>query len=198
MDKSKKAQISVEFLVIMGIILLIALVVIAIVTFFIQSSSELNQSQIEFYWSTQASPIRIVQMQGYYYNSYPNLGEIALVLENKDSKPITIKSFVLEPYDSEYTFSVYANHSTTGSSSGLTLYGQAGPNNLNGLDILINPGEKVAVYLRTTLACSNSSATDYTSPEKFLNYLTIYYQTPYFSDLSFKGLKPIAGRCSQN
>ncbi|MEM4137589.1 MAG: hypothetical protein QXH71_02410 [Candidatus Anstonellaceae archaeon] len=191
-----KAQLSAEFLVILAVVLLISLVVISISLFFVQSSSEINQKQLEVYWSAEAAPFRIIQMQGYFYSSYPTLGEIALLLENVDSKPITIRNFVLEPYGSETVFYVYANHSTSGSSSGLTLYGTAGPGTSNGLNISFFPGEKKAVYLRTSVACSNSSITPLTAPDKFLNYLTIYYDTPYFTSLSFRGQKQIGGKCS--
>ncbi|MFN3909928.1 MAG: hypothetical protein ACK4J0_01705 [Candidatus Anstonellaceae archaeon] len=195
---NKKAQLSTEFLIILAIVLVIVLVVISISIFFVESSSEINQKQLEVYWASQASPIRIVQMQGYFYSSSPLLGEIALILENIDSKPITIKSFVLEPYGSETTFNVYANHSTSGSTSGLTLYGTAGPSSLTGLNITFAPGEKKDVYLRTSLACANTSATILTSTEKFLSYFTIYYDTPYFSGLSFKGQKQIGGKCASS
>ncbi|MEM4235570.1 MAG: hypothetical protein QXV44_00785, partial [Candidatus Anstonellaceae archaeon] len=76
-----KAQLSAEFLVILAVVLLISLVVISISLFFVQSSSEINQKQLEVYWSAEAAPFRIIQMQGYFYSSYPTLGEIALLLE---------------------------------------------------------------------------------------------------------------------
>jgi type II secretory pathway pseudopilin PulG len=192
----KKAQISAEFLAILAIVLVIVLFVIGISVSFMQSGQEINESQLALYWSTQANPIRIVQMQGYYYNSYPNLGELALILENTDVKPIKIRNFVLEPYGSETTFSVYANHSTSGSTSGLTFYGYAGPSQTNSLNIDLAPGEQKPIYIRTGLICSNSSLTDLVNTNKFLAYFTIYYDTPYFTGLNFKGLKPIAGKCS--
>ena len=194
----KKAQISVEFLAILAIVLVIILFVITLSLSFIQAGGEVNESQLALYWSTQANPIRIVQMQGYYYNATPNSGELALILENTDIKPLKIRNFVIEPYGSETTFAVYANHSVSGSSSGLILYGYAGPSQSNGLNIDLAPGEQKPVYIRTGLICSNSGLTDLTNTNKFLAYFTIYYDTPYFVGLNFKGLKPIAGKCSSS
>ena len=193
-----KGQLSAEFLIILGVVLLVALVAVSLSIFFTQSSQDISQTESEAYWSTQAQPIRIVDMEGYYYAATPSSGEISLLLENLDSKPITIKSFVLEPYGSEATFNVYANHSTAGSTIGLTSYGTAGTGSLSGLSITLAPSERKAVYMRTEVACSSTTTTVRTSTSKYYNDLTIYYNTPYFSGLSFKGLRPISGRCNPN
>ncbi|MFA5108628.1 MAG: hypothetical protein WC492_03805 [Candidatus Micrarchaeia archaeon] len=193
-----KGQLSAEFLIILGVVLLVALVAVSLSIFFTQSSQDISQTESSAYWSTQAQPVRIVDMEGYYYASTPSSGEISLLLENIDSKPITIKSFVLEPYGSETTFNVYSNHSSAGSTTGLTLYGTAGASALTGLSITLAPSERKSVYLRTAVACSDTTTTVRTSTSKYYNDFTIYYDTPYFSGLSFKGLRPISGRCNPN
>ncbi|MFH1307100.1 MAG: class III signal peptide-containing protein [Candidatus Micrarchaeota archaeon] len=192
----KKAQISAEFLVILGVVLLVALVAVGLAMFFTESSWQISQSEIAAYWATQAHPIRVIEMQGYYYASFPNSGEVAVLLENVDSKPITIKSFVIEPYGTETTFTVYAAHSSDGGTGGITSYGTAGAGSLNGLDVDLAPSERKAFYLRTAVACSDSGTTDQANSDKFYNDFTIYYDTPYFPNLSFKGIKPITSKCT--
>ena len=193
----KKAQISSEFLVILGVVLVVALVAVGLTLLFSQTSQDITENEARAYWSSQAQPLRIVEYEGFYYSSVPATGELGLLVENVDSKPITIRSFVLEPYDSETSFSVYANHSTSGGTGGLTLLGTSGSAALTGLDIELAPSEKVSFYLRSQTLCSTSGegrANNYS----FENDLTIYYDTPYFSGLSFKGVKPVRGKCNQN
>lgn len=184
-----KGQLSVEFLVILGVIMVVALVAIGLTLFFTQSSWEVSQSEINAYWSTQAAPIRVVEMKGYFYSSSPSIGELALILENVDSKPITIKSLVLSPAESSY--SVYSARGGTG-----TLLGTSGSGALSGLDIELAPSERATVYIRTASLCTTGTAYTLANSESFRSDFTIYYDTPYFTGLSFEGAKPVAGKCN--
>lgn len=194
---SKKGQISAEFLVILGVILVVAMVAVGLTLLFSQSSRDIAENESRAYWASQPQPLRILEYEGFYYSGVPANGEIALLLENVDSKPITIKGFVLEPYDSETSFNVYSSHSTDGSTNPSTLIGTSGFAAKDGLTVELAPSERYTFYLRPQVACSTSED-GRANTEFFENELTIYYDTPYFSGLSFKGVKNIVGRCNQN
>ncbi|PIT84448.1 hypothetical protein COU37_03590 [Candidatus Micrarchaeota archaeon CG10_big_fil_rev_8_21_14_0_10_45_29] len=189
-----KGQISAEYLMILGVVMLVALVAIGLTIFFTQGAWDISQSEISSYWATQAHPIRVTEMEGYYYGTSLN-GEIALVLENVDTKVITIKNFIIEPYGVTETFGVYDAHHSTGAGVTGNSLGTAGVSQTLSTTIVLAPGEKEEVYLRPTMACSDSGE-GRADTEKFYNELTIVYDTPYFEDISFKGAKPIGGRCN--
>ncbi len=198
-SSSPRAQTTVEYMIILAIVLVIGLIVIGLAMFFSQSSGDIAQSETNAYWATQVRPLRIVDMQGYYYAGTPGTGEIALSIENVDSKPITILGFMTEPYSvvSE-SYAVCANHSVTGSDSpcpGSTSLGTSGAGATQGISVKLAPNERKEFYLRPTTACSNSGSGE-ASTDRFRKYLTVYYDTPTFTGLSFKGVKPIAGRCN--
>jgi hypothetical protein len=173
-----KGQIAAEYLVIFALILTIALVAIGLSIFFIQQSSEINESEVRTYWATQVRPIRVVDMQG--YTSGP---KIALMLENVDDKHITITNMVLEPPDGGATITF---KDAAGAGLGNTAIG---------ISYQLAPGEKKAIFLETNAVCTDSG-TGTANSEKYYNFLTIKYDTPYFSGLKFKGVKQIAGKCN--
>jgi hypothetical protein len=191
---AKKGQTTLEYTTILAVVLVIGLIVVGLTLFFSQSSGSVTEAEAEAYWASQARPIRVIGMQGYYYSSMPSSGEIGIVVENIDSKPITITGLLLEPYsDSAEEFSTYANHSTDGSTT--TLIGVSTPSSPlweNG--IRLAPNERYSFFIRAATICSTSTSAS-ASSERFRNYLTIYYNTPDFTGLSFKGLKPIMGKC---
>ncbi len=198
-NNSSRAQTTVEYMIILAIVLVIGLIVIGLAMFFSQSSGDVAQSETSAYWASQVRPLRIIDMQGYSYTASPGTGEIALYIENVDSKPITIRGFKTEPYSviSE-SYAVCANHSATGSDSpcpGSTSYGTSGAGATSGISVKLAPNERKAFYLRPTSACSNAGVGE-ASTDRFRKYLTIYYDTPTFSGLSFKGVKPITGKCN--
>ena len=176
-------------MVILAIVLVIGLVVIGLAMFFSQSSGDVTQSETNAYWATQVRPLRIIDMQGYYYGT--GTGEIALMLENVDSKPITVRGFVTEPGVGGENYAVCSTHSCQGGSN----IGTSGLGASNGLSVKLSPGQKMAFYLQPTTACSNSGLGE-ASTTRFRKYLTIYYDTPSFTGLSFKGVKQIAGVCN--
>lgn len=198
-SSSPRAQTTVEYMIILAIVLVIGLIVIGLAMFFSQSSGDVTQSETNAYWASQVRPLRIVDMQGYDYAASPGTGEIALLIENVDSKPITIRGFSTEPYSAaNEAYAVCANHSVTGGDSPCpsgTSLGTSGAGAVNGLSVKLAPNERKAFYLRPTSACSNSGAGE-ASTDRFRKYLTIYYDTSNFPGLSFRGVKPIAGKCN--
>ncbi len=189
-SSEKKAQTSVEYLVILGVILVIALIAIGLSIFFGQTQGDAVMQETRTYWSAQAFPIKIMDMQGYTYPdaSAGTLGEIGLVLENDDSKPLNITGLAL---DGESTFNVYSTHSVSGSLGTAISGDSSGINPAYG--IKLSPGDQYTIYLRPGTACKYSSGNP---PTTFSRNLTITYKSRYFSGITFKGVKPIMGKCN--
>ncbi len=195
---NRSGQATVEYLIILATVLVVALVAIGLSLFFTQSSGDVLQSETNTYWSTQVPPpFRIVQMQGYYYSGNPGSGEIALVIQNVDSKPAYLRNIVLDPYPGSSNMELYGNHSIDGSVATYDL-GTLGPGVAYGSQVNISfaPSESKAFFIRLPYACSNSGTTSTDATNRFYQNLTFYYDTPYFTQLSFKGIKPIQGRCN--
>lgn len=199
MARGYAAQATVEYMVILAIIMVIALVAIGLSLFYTQTSGDIVQSEIDAYWSTQVRPLRIADMQGYYFSGTPTSGELAFVMQNVGTYPMYLRNFVIEPYPvSAGTFTLYGNHSTDGSNAIYNL-GSGGPTvaYANQFNITIQPGEKRSLYLRMPYVCdTNTQYVGGGQNTRFYKNLTIYYDTPYFKQLSFKGLKPVSGRCN--
>ncbi|VVB56598.1 Uncharacterised protein [uncultured archaeon] len=195
MSSSLRAPTPLEYTTILAVVLVIGLIVVGLAMFFSQSSGDVTQTEAQTYWASQAYPLRVSAMQGYYYSAVPTSGEIALSIENVDSKPITLTGLVLEPYsDTGESFAAYTNHSASGASG--TYWGSSTPASpLWSNSITLVPNQRMSIYLRANTLCS-TAGTASASTERFKNYLTIYYQTQDFSGLSFRGIKPIMGRCN--
>ncbi|MDE1797997.1 MAG: class III signal peptide-containing protein [Candidatus Micrarchaeota archaeon] len=191
-------QTSVEYLMIMAVVLVVALIAIGLSLFFTQSSGDVLQSETVTYWSTQVPPpFRILEMQGYYYSGTPGTGELALVFQNVDTKPAYLRNLVLTPNDGT-NMELWDNHSTSGSSPSCCDLGAIGPGVAYGSqpNITFAPSQKKTLYVRVTYACSNAGTTSTDSTTRFYDNLTIYYDSPYYTQLSFTGIKPIQGRCN--
>lgn len=196
METDNSGQGSVEYLIIIGVVLVIALIVVGLSTFFASSSQDINQTEVDTYWSTQVRPLRLMAMQGHYYGASYG-GEIALLVQNIDSKPVTLRNIIMGP--DVNTISVYSNHSTSGAPAGTPL-GYAGQNYKASpnLSIVISPSERVAIYLRVNDTSGSGFCADSFNSRSFRKNLTLQYDTPYFSQNYFAGVKPIQGKCSQS
>lgn len=191
-----RGQTSMEFTIILAVVLIIGLIVIGLAMFFALGSGDVSDTEAKAYWATQVRPLRISEMAGYYYSGATSLGEIALKIENIDSKPITLKGIIMEP-NSGQQYDAYKTHSTDGTTGTLWDYSTAAsPTWIHQSGgIRLAPNEAVTIYVRSNNLCSDLGS-DGASTERFKNYLTFYYETPDFTGLSFKGVKPIKGSCS--
>jgi len=196
---SSRGQTSVEFSVILAVVLIIGLLVVGLGLFFGMGSSDISETDARAYWATQVRPLRISEMAGYHYTdgcdtggcTYP-MGEIALKIENVDSKPITLKGVIMDPTDNSYY--AYKTHSDDGSDQ--TQWDYSTPGHLRWTNgISISPGEQTTIYIRAVNLCSDLGDAG-SSTERFKNYLTLYYETPDLTGLSFRGTLPIKGPCS--
>lgn len=193
----KRGQGSVEYLMIVAVVLVIALVVIGLSMFF--TSTAPVQEEIDVYWATQVRPLRVIAMQAYYYPSAaPANGEIALTLQNIDSKPIYLRNIVLSPYpNSGNELAVYGNHSSNGAAAS-GLYGYVGPGYAStpNISIMLAPSEKINIFLR-----GNSTGSYFCSvgndEAHYRKTMSLQYDTPYFQQIIFTGVKPIQGNCNQ-
>lgn len=194
---ARSGQGSIEYIMIIAVVLVLALMVVGLSLFFTSTSGELSQTEIETYWATQTRPIRILSMEGYYYKSgFSTNGEIALVLQNVDSRPVYLRNIILTPSDTSQTMKIFANHSSNGGDA-TGLYGYAGePYRASpGFSITLAPSEKVNVFIR-----GNSSGffcNDANDSVHFRKTITLQYNSSYFGDLFFTGNRPIQGRCNQ-
>ena len=187
-----RGQTSMEFTIILAVVLIIGLIVIGLAMYFSMGSSDVSDTEAKTYWATQARPLRISEMAGYYYTSNsPGTGEIALKIENVDTKPITLTGIMMADTG---TYTAYRSHSTAGDLQvpwGIS--SDADPTWDNGIKLA--PNQAMTIYVRADNLCSNTGSNG-ASSERFKNYVTLYYDTADFSGLSFKGVKPIKGTCS--
>lgn len=77
--RSLKGQGATEYLALLAAVLLIALVVLALLSFFPGLSSDAQATQSQAYWQGEASPFSIVD------SNVMSDGGVVLVLQNKDA-----------------------------------------------------------------------------------------------------------------
>ena len=194
---SIRGQTSMEFTVILAVVLIIGLMVIGLGLFFGMGSSDVSDTDAKTYWATQVRPLRISEMAGYYYTTSNVRGEIALKIENVDSKPITIKGITL----GSVPYLAFSIHSADGIVPATTDSSYLGSATASGgrwtKNLTVSPGEQITVYIRAPDACTKYlGGLPGSSTERFKNNVTFYYETPDIVGLTFKGVKPIKGACS--
>ncbi|HQT45139.1 MAG TPA: class III signal peptide-containing protein [Candidatus Micrarchaeota archaeon] len=81
----KKGQGSTEYLVILAVVLIIALVAIAILGFFPGLATDAQKTQSDSYWQGVAYPFRIVE-------SKATAGTLSVILQNANSQALTLNS----------------------------------------------------------------------------------------------------------
>ncbi len=85
----KKGQGSTEYLVILAVVLIIALVAIAILGFFPGLATDAQKTQSDSYWQGVAFPFRIVE-------SKASNGVLSVILQNANSQALTLNSMSVE------------------------------------------------------------------------------------------------------
>ncbi len=79
----KKGQGSTEYLVILAVVLIVALVAIALLGFFPGLATDAQKTQSDSYWQGVASPFRIVE-------SKATSGTLSIILQNSNSQALTL------------------------------------------------------------------------------------------------------------
>lgn len=92
-----KAQASVEYLIVLAIAIVLAIVVLAVLGFFPNFSSNIDHRAAENFWRTQARPFSAVDA---YFNVQNRLTYIAL--ENNDDETFILKSVYLNGQQAAY------------------------------------------------------------------------------------------------
>ncbi|MFA5105999.1 MAG: hypothetical protein WC506_03500 [Candidatus Micrarchaeia archaeon] len=85
---TRKGQGSTEYLVILAVVLIVALVAIALLGFFPGLSTDAQKAQSDSYWQGTAYPFRIVEHKA-------SNGALTVVLQNADSKKLTLTSMTV-------------------------------------------------------------------------------------------------------
>lgn len=104
MAASARGQGSVEYLLIIGVVLIIALMVISVLSFFPSTAGESVASQSQLYWRGQAKPFSVIDAafssDGLCGAETPD-GGIIMVVKNTDKYNLTLRSVYLdnEQYD---------------------------------------------------------------------------------------------------
>ena len=127
------AQSSAEFMLLLGVLLIIALVVISLLTATTPSISDARVRASQSYWASDAHPL---QVRGFSLDFYTHPaetdGNLTLVIKNPTNQDITIRQITITPGNFS---SVYY---TDGSSAGLA----------NSLSILLTPSEETTLIVQ--------------------------------------------------
>lgn len=138
-----RAQGATEYLVLLAVVLIIALVGIALLGFFPGTASDAQETQSKEYWSS-ASPLRILDYRHICATpcGVPGWPAYNLIMENAGTYPLTITgiSFQVYPRNSSYG---------TGSAAFCLEYNQSAAN----APITIAPGERRRITVRESYTC---------------------------------------------
>ncbi len=83
---NKKGQGSTEYLVILAVVLIVALVAVALLGFFPGLATDSQESQSEAYWTGTATPFKIMESKG-------TANTLTVILQNSNSKKLTLTTF---------------------------------------------------------------------------------------------------------
>ncbi|MEM4554458.1 MAG: hypothetical protein QXT25_01240 [Candidatus Anstonellaceae archaeon] len=165
-----KAQTSAEYLIILGVVLLIALGVIYLLGFFPLVGKEADITESQIYWRSTVKPINVIDIKntGGYLCGIPNSEGYVMVLYNSAPEPIYLKSIRIN------------NVSRT-----FCTYGAASPSSSIG----ITPGQTLKVNVITDSNCPIDAVRDFS--------LVFNYDTPYLSNKRQAGEKKLALKCAE-
>ena len=104
-----KGQGATEYLVLLAVVLIVALVSVALLGFFPGMASDAQMTQSKMYWSS-ASPIAIVESAARYWSIYPNANIPYLRIRNVGAYPIRITKLIGS--DNHYASTVYVGGSS--------------------------------------------------------------------------------------
>jgi len=91
--RTMRAQGATEYLVLLAVVLIVALVSVALLGFFPGMASDAQMTQSKAYWSS-ASPISIVEMDAVYYPVAGSLTTPYLRIRNSGAYPIRITKLI--------------------------------------------------------------------------------------------------------
>ncbi|MCX8175518.1 MAG: hypothetical protein N3E51_04925 [Candidatus Micrarchaeota archaeon] len=174
-----KGQGATEYLVLLAVVLVIALVVIALLLFFPGMSGPVSESESKIYWTGTAKPFRVHEAE------YMPVGTRGIccpysygvgfqfVLENSDPDIITLTGVNID-----------------GVSRQFCAHGEYAP----GSSIFFGPAEKKSVDVR--VQCGEGPVPDYCTRGQEVNVELIFnYNTRYMQNVTQKGTKKFAFRC---
>lgn len=133
MHRHVRAQTSAEFMLMMGVLLILALVLVALLTASGPAISDPRVRASQSYWAGTASPL---QVRDFSLDSYRSptqaAANLTLVIKNPTSRDITIRNITLSPGTFRNVY--YAD----GSSAGM----------VDSLSVLLIPGEETTLIVQ--------------------------------------------------
>ena len=167
---SSKGQGATEYLVLIAVVLIVALVSVSLLGFFpgISADSQIKQSQA--YWSGEARPFQVVDAASTYGTICGNGGSGGYVLSVQNTEASTLK---------------ITNISADGST------GYCGPDGVQNAQVSLGPGERKLLSVVTS--AGSSPCTAGTSVQMGLNFT---YSSPYIANKTQLGTKKLVLRCS--
>lgn len=176
---AKKGQGATEYLVLLAVVLIVAMVAISLLGFFPGITTDAQIGQSKAYWSGTARPISIMetaQSNGAIAGSGdPNYRYLALTIRNIDAEPRTIDAITLQRGNYSFTYRYDNNVNILG-----------GPQ----LPFTTFPGRPETLYLRmsTDLNCEPGRTYQYR--------MSFEYSTDQISGQRQIGQEPLIGMCS--
>jgi len=151
MGYPKKGQGAAEYLILLGIILIVSLIGIVLLGGFTESTTNAVDTQTKMYWSS-TRPLAIIEW-------VQTNSTLYIKLKNMDQKRVILKSII-------------ASNVTSSFGTGWTFA----------------PGNEKTVAINGLTQCSANY--DYFSYDIYINY-----DTADISNITFKGTKPLVGKC---
>lgn len=213
--RSLRAQGATEYLVLLAVVLIIALVSIALLGFYPSLSTDAQVTQSQAYWSGEASPFRITEFthtkagtDGICTGGSPtHLYE--LIIENKGTGTYTINAINVS-FDGTTYYGAPGNATEGGlcNSAASVKYGLNGAGDYDGHSsappFTLAPGEKVHAYIDSAEATAKCQEGVF-SGGNFTGYYTktvaadinITYETEYRTNTTQYGAKKYYFKCSK-
>ena len=127
---NQRAQTSVEFMLLFGVLLIVGLVLTAILSMPVNSSSDSRITASSAYWAREAHPLQ-VRSASLSYSLASSTANLSLVIHNTANSDLTLRQIIISPG----TFGpVYYFNGT-----------QAGT--ISALSVLLAPDEETSLYL---------------------------------------------------
>ncbi len=129
----RAAQSSVEFMLLLGVLLVIALVIISLLTVYTPAISDPRIRASQSYWASNAHPLQVRDFSlDFYVYAAQTAGNLTLVIRNPTRQDITIRQINITPGNFSSVF--YANGSSAGTD--------------NSLSVLFTPGEEATLIVQ--------------------------------------------------
>lgn len=127
------AQSSVEFMLMLGVLLVIALVIVSLLSIYTPATSDPRIIASQSYWASNAHPLQVRDFSlDFYVYAAQTAGNLTLVIKNPASQDVTLRQILITPGNFSSVF--YANGSSAGT--------------VNSLSVLFTPSEEATLIVQ--------------------------------------------------